>query len=195
MREQRLHYGSMLWYPAHSSISFDDDKKNIRSKMCADEGFIQKRHDSSGGLGPVVHTAADQLDHMVYGTATNMLNQGDHDCVHALLMGITGSNPFLITNISATFSNPTSQPLRTRTFVKGSQTPASMNLGGAVIYIDRGYAQENLKNSICQAHGHHSGSQPRPQNPETFPWTFGHPEKLECLYRGWRVVYKRGAPT
>jgi hypothetical protein len=117
MREQRLHYGSMLWYPAHSSISLDDDKKNIRSKMCVDEGFIQKRHDASGGLGPVVHTAADQLDHMVYGTATNMLNQGDHDCVQALLMDITGTTPFPIPNIVATFSNSTSQPLCTHTSV------------------------------------------------------------------------------
>jgi hypothetical protein len=56
-----------------------------------------------------------------------------------------------------------------------------------VIYIDRGYAQENLKNIIRQAHGHHSGSQPRPQNPETFPWTFGHPEK------SWNVSTEAGA--
>jgi DICT domain-containing protein len=41
----------------------------------------------------VVHTAADQLDHMVYGTATSMPGQGDIDCVKALLMDITGFNP------------------------------------------------------------------------------------------------------
>ncbi len=55
----------------------------------------------------MVHTAADQLDHMVYGTATNMPGQGDIDCVKALLMDITGS-----------------------------QTPATTNLGGACIYIE-----------------------------------------------------------
>jgi hypothetical protein len=59
----------------------------------------------------------------------------------------------------------------------GSQTPATIDLGGAIIYLDRGYAKENLKKFITNANGHHFGSQPRVPSIEAFPWTYGHPEK------------------
>ena len=114
-------------------------QKNVRSNSCIDEGLVQKRHDASGGLGPVVHTAADQLDHMVYGTATSMPGQGDIDCVKALLMDITGFNP-----AHDPYPQPHPKPIR-KTNIIGSQTPATTNLGGACIYIDRGCAFTKIK--------------------------------------------------
>ncbi len=78
----------------------------------------------------MAHTAADQLDHMIYGTATNMPGQGDIDCVKALLMDITGAS---------LHRYPHSKPyLQAYLYLTGSQTPATTNLGGACIYIDRG---------------------------------------------------------
>ncbi len=62
-------------------------------------------------------------------------------------------------------------------YLTGSQTPATTNLGGACIYIDRGYAKDTLKHFITASKGNHCGSQLRPVNAETFPWTYGHPEK------------------
>ena len=119
----------------------------------------------------MVHTAADQLDHMVYGTATSMPGQGDIDCVKALLMDITGFNP-----AHDPYPQPHPKPIR-KTNIIGSQTPATTNLGGACIYIDRGYAKDTLKQFITSSKGNHCGSQPRPVNADTFPWTYGHPEK------------------
>ncbi len=84
-----------------------------------------------------MHTAADQLDHMVYGTATNMPGQGDHDCVQALLMDITGVRP-RVHNVIVLEANLLVSIL----YNTGSQTPATINLGGAIIYLDRGYAKE-----------------------------------------------------
>ncbi len=85
---------------------------------------------------------------MVYGTATNMPNQGDNDTVQALLMDIAGAH-----------------------------TPASTNLGGSVLQLDRGYGKEGLKSYIRTYHGHYCGPPPRPATVAIFPCTYGHPEK------------------
>lgn len=34
-----------------------------------------------------------------------------------------------------------------------------------------------MKHFITSSKGNHCGSQPRPVNADTFPWTYGHPEK------------------
>ena len=75
--------------------------------------------------------------------------QGDNDTVQALLMDIASAH-----------------------------TPASTNLGGSVLYLDRGYGKEGLKSYIRTCHGHYCGTQPRPATVEIFPYTYGHPENF-----------------
>jgi hypothetical protein len=89
---QRRHWGKLLFEPAYGSYSLDDDKLNVRSKSCDDEGLIQSRHDASGGLGPVVHTLVSQLTGFVIGTAMNAGGAGDNATVQELMRGVTGSN-------------------------------------------------------------------------------------------------------
>jgi hypothetical protein len=89
---QRQHWGKLLFHPAYGAYSLDDDKLDLRSKSCDDEGFIQSRHDASGGLGPVVHTLVSQLTGFVIGTAMNAGGAGDNSTVQELMRSVTGSN-------------------------------------------------------------------------------------------------------
>ncbi len=88
----RRHWGRLLFHPQYGSYSLDDDKLNVRSKTCDDEGLVQARHDASGGLGPVVHTLVSQLTGFVIGTAMNAVGGGDNATVQELLRGVSGAN-------------------------------------------------------------------------------------------------------
>jgi hypothetical protein len=86
---QRMQWGKLLFHPEFGSYSLDDDKLDARSATCDDEGLVSSRHDSSGGLGPVVHTLVSQLTGFVIGTAMNAIGGGDGPTILELLRGIS----------------------------------------------------------------------------------------------------------
>jgi hypothetical protein len=146
---QRRHFGSLLFHPEYGSYPLDDDKLDMRSKQCENDMFVQQRHDASGGLGPVVHTMVSQLTGFAIGTGMNASGGGDIATVQELLRGMTGAN-----------------------------TVTDIDCRNARLKIDRGYARPNFDIMLDTVNARRSGTQPRPSSKNEFPWTYGHPGRI-----------------
>lgn len=143
----RKTWGSIFLTTEFGIYSTDDDKQKSRSLLCKDEGFVRKRHDVSGGYGPVMHMVVSQLSGYVLGTGLNA--QG-------------GSDMSTLKQMYAEMS--------------GHDCVDDLNLRGMQNEFDRGYKQPAFIKKLSDVwNGKHRGTHPRSSNKESFPYTFGHP--------------------
>ena len=92
LASSRKTWGSLFFSIEHGIYSTDDDKQKTRSLTCYDEGFVRKRHDVSGGYGPVMHMVVSQLLGNVLATGLNAQGGNDKNTLKQIYADITGAD-------------------------------------------------------------------------------------------------------